>query len=41
MEFILEIEVPDQAYHHPIIASLREIANDIICWGNVSGFSAI
>lgn len=37
----MEIEVPDQAYHHPIIESLKDIANDIICWGNVSRFSAI
>lgn len=38
IEYMLEIEVPDIAWRHPVIESLHEAANDIIAWGNVSRF---
>ncbi|MCJ1269585.1 hypothetical protein MMC22_009477 [Lobaria immixta] len=40
VEYMLEIEVPDIAWRHPIIQSLREAANDIVLWGNdISSFN--
>lgn len=36
LEHALEIEVPDKAFHHPVIEEFLETANDIISWGNVS-----
>lgn len=39
IENSLGIDVPDSVIQHPIIEKLHTAANDIVCWGNVSGFS--
>lgn len=36
LEYTLEINVPDKAWHHPIIQSFHEAANDIVILTNVS-----
>lgn len=38
IENSLGIDVPDSVIQHPIIEKLHTAANDIACWGNVSGF---
>lgn len=38
IENSLGIDVPDSVIQHPIIEKLHTAANDIVCWGNVSGF---
>lgn len=34
--FELELDIPDEVYHHPVLESLRLGAIDMICIGNVS-----
>lgn len=38
IENSLGIDIPDRVLQHPIIEKLHTAANDIVCWGNVSGF---
>lgn len=38
IEDSLGIDVPDSVIQNPIIEKLHTAANDIVCWGNVSGF---
>lgn len=34
IEYTLQIHVPDEAFHHPIMESLCEAGNDILSWAN-------
>lgn len=34
IEYTLQIDVPDEAFHHPIVESLSEAGNDILSWAN-------
>lgn len=37
IENSLGIDIPESVLQHPIIEKLHTAANDIVCWGNVSG----
>lgn len=37
IENSLGMDVPKSVLEHPIIEKLHTAANDIVCWGNVSG----
>ncbi|MCJ1461977.1 hypothetical protein MMC07_000577 [Pseudocyphellaria aurata] len=39
VEYVQNIVVPENASQHPIIESLRDVANDLISWSNVRNFS--
>lgn len=41
IENSLGIDLPDSVLQHPIIEKLHTAANDIVCWGNVSGSSPV
>ncbi|KAG8810884.1 hypothetical protein FRC19_004258 [Serendipita sp. 401] len=34
IEYCLNIDVPDEAFYHPSLASLQEAGNDILSWAN-------
>ena len=34
IEYTLQIDVPDEAFHHPVVESLSEAGNDILSWAN-------
>lgn len=34
IEYTLQIDVPDVAFHHPCLASIQEAGNDILSWAN-------
>ena len=34
IEYTLQVCVPDEAFHHPVIESLSEAGNDILSWAN-------
>lgn len=37
IENSLGIDIPESVLQHPITEKLHTAANDIVCWGNVSG----
>ena len=35
-KYCMQLEIPDEAYYHPITKQMRDATNDILAWANVS-----
>ena len=34
IEYVYDINIPDEAFYHPTVKAVSELSNDIISWAN-------